>query len=331
MKKETPPYVVRLRGTLYFKRRGWTTRRFVAQELGPDFYAEYTTILNGVAPQPKAFMVSGLISAYYKSNKYQALKPRTQADYQKHLRRFKGNAADVMVRSIKTKHVIAWRDQLVKSDGAHYANYFVRVLRILFKFAGQIGEIDGGFNPATGVEAVRYAKRTPKPWTPELIQAARDSRPYSDKTRLLFELLYCTGQRIGDVLCMKWSDIHGDAIDVSQNKTAAALTIPMHHDLKECLKRADRLGETILTAHGKDTPYAYRSAAQAMQKLRGEIGAEEHTIHDIRHTVASEIGADGDDSDVMSITGHTTSAMVQHYAGAARQKARAAKVQKRRE
>lgn len=55
-----------------------------------------------------------------------------------------------------------------------------------------------------------------------------------------------------------------------------------------------------------------------------------HTIHAIRHTIASEIGASGDDADVMAITGHTTSVMVQHYAGAAPQRARAEKVQKGR-
>lgn len=52
-----------------------------------------------------------------------------------------------------------------------------------------------------------------------------------------------------------------------------------------------------------------------MMKLRKEIGAEAYNIHAIRHTVASEIGEAGDDADVMSITGHTTAAMVRHYAG----------------
>jgi len=330
VKKETPPYVVRLRGVLYFKRRGWPTIRFTNQDLSAAFHAEYARILNGTAPKPKAFMVKGLIAAYYESQNFQRLKPRTQADYRKYLMRFERNAGDIEVKSIQKKHVIAWRDQLATSDSAHYANYFVRVLRILFFYAGDIGELATSDNPAVKVSEVKYQKAKPKPWPQELIDAARAARPHGDKTRLLFEMLYCTGQRIGDVLKARWSDIQGGSIAVSQGKTDADLLLPIMDDLKECLRRADRAGDTILTAHGKNSPLAYRSAAQAMMKLRKEIGAEEYTIHAIRHTVASEIGAAGDDADVMSITGHTTSAMVRHYAGAARQKARAEKVQKGR-
>jgi integrase len=330
VKKDTPPYVVRLRGVLYFKRRGGPTLRFQNQDLGAQFHAEYARILNGTAPRPKAFIVKGLIAAYYLSDKFAELKPRTQSDYRKFLIRFEKNAGEIEVKSIRRKHVIAWRDQLAKSDSRHYANYFVRVLRVLFRYAGDIDELPVSENPAKDVSELKYEKQKPQPWPQDLIDAARAARPHDDPTRLMFELLYCTGQRIGDVLAMKWTDIRGDAIHVSQSKTGADLVIPLTDDLQECLRRADRRGDTILTARRKTTPLAYRGAADQMMKLRKEIGAEAHNIHAIRHTVASEIGASGTDDDVMSITGHTTSAMVRHYAGAARQKARAEKAQKGR-
>lgn len=328
MKKDTPAYVVRLKGVLYFKRRGWPTVRFKNQDLSPAFYAEYTKILNGVAPQPKAFMVKGLIAAYLKSQKFEGLKPRTKADYQKFLSRLETNAGEIAVNSIERKHVIAWRDQLAKSETPHYSNYFVRVLRILLEYGIDIGEL--AQNPAKGVTAVKYEKQTREPWPRALIQAAREARPHEDRTRLLFEMLYCTGQRIGDVLSARWDDIRGDRIEVRQNKTGAALSLPMTDDLQECLRQAKREGETILTAHNKVTPWSYRGAADAMMKLRKEIGAEAHDIHAIRHTVASEIGAVGSDDEIMAVTGHTTSGMVRHYAGRARQQARAKAAQDKR-
>lgn len=232
MKKDTPRYVVRLRGVLYFKRRGWPTVRFQNQDLGAQFHAEYARILNGTAPQPKAFIIKGLIASYYKSQKYAGLKERTQKDYRKFLIRFESNAGNIGVKEIRRKHVIAWRDQLAKSDGAHYANYFVRVLRILFSYAIDIDELAPDQNPAKGVSAVKYQKQTPKPWPREKIDAARAARGAEDRTRLLFELLYCTGQRIGDVLALKWTDIRGDALHVTQNKTGAALVIPITVDLQ---------------------------------------------------------------------------------------------------
>jgi len=332
VKRDLPSYVVRLKGVLYFKRRGWPTRRFVTQEVGNDFYAEYARILKGTAPVPKGNIIKGLTTAYYRSENYRRLAPRTQKDYIKYLSRFERNAGEVPVKTIRRKHVISWRDELVKSDGAHYANYFVRVLRILFEYGIDIGEIPEGQNPAKGVSVVKYDKIKPKPWPREMIHAARAARDHGDRTRLLFELLYCTGQRIGDVLAMRWQDVRGDAIDVAQNKTGAELLLPLTDDLRECLRRAERTGETILTAYRKDTPWAYRGAADAMMKLRKEIGAEAYNIHAIRHTVASEIAAgEGDDDEIMAVTGHTTKGMVAHYAGSARQKVRAAKALKRRE
>jgi len=149
MKKDTPRYVVRLRGVLYFKRRGWPTRRFQAQEIGPTFYAEYAQILNGTAPKPKAFLVKGLITSYYKSNKYQSLKPRTQKDYHEFLSLFERNAGEHAVAQIERKHIIAWRDQLVEAKSAHFANYWVRVIRLLLEYGIDIGEISE--NPAKGV------------------------------------------------------------------------------------------------------------------------------------------------------------------------------------
>lgn len=328
MKSDLPPYVVRLKGALYFKRRGWPTRKFKTQELNPAFWAEYATIQNGTAPQPKAFMVKGLIAAYYRSSKFETLKPRTKKDYIKFLNRIETNAGNTPVKQIKRKNVIVWRDQLVKSESPHYANYWLRVLRILLEYAIDVGEVER--NAAKGVSEVRYNKEKREPWPRELIAAARSARPHEDKTRLLFELLYCSGQRIGDVLTMKWADVRGNSLCVAQNKTGAALLIPISDELKACLKLAKRDGDTILTARRKTTPYTYRSAAQAMMKLRKEIGAEAHDIHSIRHTVASEIGAAGSDDEIAAITGHSTKAMLELYAGAARQEARAKTAQKKR-
>lgn len=328
MKRDRPAYVVSIKGVLYFKRRGWPTRKFENQEIGKDFFTEYATILNGTAPVPKAFLVKGLIAAYWKSAKSQALAPRTREDYGKFLTRLETNAGDLPLKSIERKHVIAWRDQLAEKHSPHFANYFVRVLRILLEYGVDVGELDA--NAAKGVGAVKYKKEKPQPWPKELIKAARKARPHNDRTRLLFELLYCTGQRIGDVLAMEWKDIVGGAVRVSQSKTGADLMIPITDDLRACLRLAERSGDTILTAYRKATPWAYRGAADAMMKLRKEIGAEAYTIHGIRHTVASEIGAAGSDDEIAAITGHTTKAMIAHYAGAARQEARAKKAQKRR-
>ena len=328
MKRDLPSYVVRLRGVLYFKRRGWPTHKFEAQELGPAFYAEYTAILNHVAPAPVSSSVSGLIDRYMSSPDFEAKKPRTRADYTKFLNRLRENAGDIPVKSIERKHVAAWRNQLAQSNSAHYANYFVRVLSLLLEFGCEHGILDA--NPAKGTKSLKYEKQKREPWPKGMIEAARAARPHGDRIRLLFELLYDTGQRVGDVLSMEWADIRGGKIKVVQNKTSTPLFLPIGKHLQECQRFAERRGATILTAHMKDTPWSYRGAHDAMMKLRREIGAEKYDIHAIRHTVASELGAVTSDEEAMAVTGHQSASMFAHYAGQARQVARAERAQNKR-
>ena len=333
MKRNLPPYVVRLKGVLYFKRQGWPTQRFENQELGDSFWAEYARILNVKRAPPKAFLVRGLIDHYTRSLHFRDnLADRTKKDYLKYLSRFEKNAGAVPVATIERKHIIAWRDQLAEKKTPHFANYWVRVVRLLLEYAVDQGEIK--VNPAAGVKAIKYDKKQAQPWPQELIEKARKARPHAHKTRLLFELLYCTGQRIGDVLAAEWKDIQGPMIAVNQNKTGAALLLPITDDLAQCLRLAPRHNgvTTILAnAQGKNA-WSYRAAHDAMMKLRNEIGAEAHGFHDIRHTVASEIvEAGGTDEEGMAMTGHTTKKMFAHYSATTRQKTRAQRAQNARE
>jgi len=66
--------------------------------------------------------------------------------------------------------------------------------------------------------------------------------------------------------------------------------------------------------------------------VRKKIGAEGCDIHSLRYTTAAELAALGlSDEVIMSITGHSTVAMVARYAGPARQRQRAQQAQERRD
>ncbi|WP_368187156.1 tyrosine-type recombinase/integrase [Aestuariibius sp. HNIBRBA575] len=331
MKRDLPAYVVRLKGVLYFKRRGWKTYRFQNQILNDGFWAEYARTLNGVEIKPTVFLVRDLIARYYDSPKFKNLADRSRKDYIKYLDVFGKNAGAVGVSSIKRKNIIAWRDQLAVKHTPHFANYWLRVVRPLFEFAIDLDALSS--NPAKGIPSLKYQKREAKPWPLELIQKAREARPSGDRTRLLFELLYCTGQRIGDVLDAEWTDIQGSRISVRQNKTGTPLVLPITEELAKCLREAKRYNEvpTILANYQGKGKWSYRGAHDAVMKLRKEIGAQDHAIHDIRHTVASEIvAAGGGDEEGMAITGHKTPKMFAHYSKATRQITRAENAQKRR-
>ncbi len=91
--------------------------------------------------------------------------------------------------------------------------------------------------------------------------------------------------------------------------------------------RHDRFGCDIGRDRDQDagtSSWSYRGAADAMMKLRREVGAEAYDIHSLRYTATAELARVGlDDDQIMAITGHKTHRMVQLYAGAERQKTRA--------
>ena len=160
-----------------------------------------------------------------------------------------------------------------------------------------------------------------KSWPVDLIETYRQKA--DGRALLIFELCLGTGQRIGDVRKMRWSDIEEGGINVRQGKTGKDLWIPFTSQLAAVLDQTPRTGLFILS-QSDSQPVSYLAAAFAVMKVRKEIGAQEYDIHALRHTTASELAALGLSDDlIMAITGHTSRASVVRYAGAARQKARA--------
>ena len=100
--------------------------------------------------------------------------------------------------------------------------------------------------------------------------------------------------------------------------------------MTELLEQTPREGLTILTGpHGR--PLSYRQAAHAVMQVRRQIGAEAYDLHGLRHAAAHELAELGcSDELIQAVTGHASRAMVAHYAGAARQRARAKEAQSRR-
>ena len=67
---------------------------------------------------------------------------------------------------------------------------------------------------------------------------------------LLFEMSLATGQRMGDILDMKWTDIRPIdctvGVDLVQNKTGKALWIPLRESLVTLLATTKRRNKYIL-------------------------------------------------------------------------------------
>lgn len=326
MKRGLPAHVYDKKGTLYFQRRGWPTTRIKSQPGTADFALEYAALLNGarLAPAAGGRTFGALVSDYERSQRYRKLAPRTAKDYDKVLLWVREKLGPLPVERMQRKDVIRARD--ANAETFRFANYIVQVLRILFEHAHDIGWTET--NPAKGVSLLKSNRPPREAWPEDKIQAFREVA--TGHTLLVFELCLGTGQRIGDVLRMRWSDIDENGIHVTQGKTGARLWIPLSRRLRDVLSDTPIVGVTIC-AHGMGRPMAYNTAAKRIMAVRKEIAAEAYDIHGLRHTTAAELAKAGcSDELIAAVTGHTTQAMVRRYSGPTRQKVRAIEAQERR-
>lgn len=329
MKKELPAYCYYRQGGryIYYERRGEKGVRMISEPGTPQFAAEYARLMQGVQPLPKTRDFKSLVRSYFASDRYRKLSPRTAQDYDKILKWVVDTLGPLPVEGLQRKDVIRARD--ANAETVRFANYIVQILRILMEHAIDKGWRKEGTNPAKGVSLLKSEGKEREPWPDHLIAKYRATG--AGRALLIFELCIGTGQRIGDVLKMRWADIEDGGIHIKQNKTKTRLWVPLTPHLKAVLDTTPRVGLTICAWGKNGKPTSYRGAADLVMAVRKLIGAEDYDIHSLRYTTAAELGEAGaDDSLIQSVLGHQTVAMAAKYAGPSRQRARAQKAQSMR-
>lgn len=309
MKRTLPAYVYAKgkRGYLYFCRWGKTVRMHERPGTA-EFAAEYALLMRGRPPAPKR-TVGGLVQRY-KTDRFPALAANTRRSYVRHLDFFVDKIGGSDPATIRPVHVVEMRDAL--RDKPTDASRKIGALSSLLAYGVEIGWLDS--NPVKGIRGLPGTRAKREPWPAAKIEAFRAAA--DDRQRLIFELLLGTGQRIGDVLQMRWSDTDADGIYVRQEKTGKALYIPFTPQLRAELARVRRTGETIV-AQDNGKLVGYSLAWRDFMALRKAIGAEAWDFHCLRYTAACEIAAlpGMTREHVAALTGHRALEMVDHYAG----------------
>ena len=327
MKRNLPAYCYAKgkRGYVYFIRRGCKPVRMHAQPGTAEFAAEYALAMKGRGVVPKGRDFSALIKHYKSGPKWAKLAPRTKQDYDKVLAFIADRIGDIDPAKVQRRHIIAWQSE--NAETLRFANYLVQIIRILMEQAITLGWRE--INPAKRVEMLKGDKAAPKHWPADMVKAYRAEA--TGQALLIFELCLGTGQRIGDVLRMRWNHIEADGIHVTQGKTGKVLWVALTRQLRAALDATPKTGLTILT-NPQGKPLPYKTAQGLVMKVRKRIGAEAYSIHGLRHTAASELAAVGcTDEEIMSLTGHSNSRTVAHYTEGTRQRARAESLRDKRD
>jgi len=293
----------------------------------PEFWDHYNRLLKGRDPIAVKRNFEALILSYFESDAYKKLKPRTQADYRKYISHIRVIWGEKDPQKIETHHIY----ELHRANAQRWrqANYLVQVMVVLMNHARLIGFLKKEHgNPARGIPLFKQQSEGWEPWPDDV--RGEFEKAATSRARLVYELCLGTGQRIGDVLKIRWSHIEGGAYDFTQGKTDKPLWIPLTDRLEAFLESVERKGLTVIT--DKDgRPVSYRTVAEEMRKVKAKMehpDAANYVTHGLRKNATIELYQSGcDDEMVRAVTGHSGVEMLKKYGGMVRQRELATRAQ----
>lgn len=265
----------------------------------PDFgtrYASYLAVRTKRANMSKMVTFLELAAKYQRSTKYLNRAQGTQRTYLPYIIRMIDMFNDWAAADIDRADIRALLAEL--QPGAQIMQ--LAVAKNIFGFGVNNDLIEG--NPTKDIK-IDHESAPHEPWPEAVIEKA-----LLGPARLPVALLYFTGQRIGDVCKMRWSDIDDGVITVVQQKTGKELYVPLHGTLSAILAETPRSLTTIVcNAIGK--PYSPSALRKVLRKHVGD-----YVPHGLRkNAVNALLEAGCSAAMVSSITGQTMQ-IVEQYA-----------------
>ncbi len=315
------PYLnpVKAKGVIYWYYRRDGLRQRVAGRAGtPEFLENYNRIHAAFEAEPRSGAAPGtfasLIADYLSSPEYMELGDRAKKEYRWYLDRMRERFGHLSYRSMSRRVVIAYRDSMAATPSK--SNHAVKVLALLFNYA-----IDRELvktNPATRVKKLKTGDGW-QPWPDAALERFHEQG--RGPARTAFMLALYTGQRKGDVIGMRWSDITGDGcIRVKQSKTGAELFIPIHPTLAAELARVEKRGLAIV-GQSDGRPYTASGFTDVFAHEKARLGLAGVVFHGLRkNAVVALYEAECTPQQIQAITGHASLEMVAHYGKGANQK-----------
>jgi len=271
--------------------------------------------------------------SYFESREFKGLAPRTQSDYQKYIAHILDIWGDKDPRLVERHNV--YQLHAANADRWRAADYLVQVLVVLFKHASYSGILKKDQeNPARGIPLFKTGQGDGwEPWPDD----AREEfeRIATPRARLVYELCIGSGQRIGDVLEMRWSDLQDGALKIKQGKTDKPLYLALTARLKAVLDATPRTGKTIITGTDGISAASYFAVTNEMLEVRRKMkhpAADKCVTHGLRKNATIEFYLSGaDDEMVKAVTGHSGVEMLKKYGGMIRQRELAKRAQAARD
>lgn len=286
--------------TAHGKKRMWTKLSLIKDGLP----AVYGALAKALAQDAVDSRVPGLISKWERD-----VMPRhaakTQADDMRMGRIIAESFAEFAVDEVEPPDVAEFLRPLRGKPRTH--NGLRAHLGELMRFAIELGLRPAGSNPVTDVPTMRVKART-RYITDSELRRIKIAAHYGDdglRTRsgpmlcALIDMAYLTGQRIGDLLALEWSQIKDSGIlfrpAKTQDSTGASVLINWTPRLRDVIGRLKELRkarrsfapQVFTTQDGK--AYSYWGASSAWKRAVKRAGVAGVHFHDIRAKALTDV------------------------------------------
>lgn len=216
------------------------------------------------------------------------LEPRTQKDYRRHLLILRKHFGAMLPNDLQPRDVGQFLDV---QTGKIHRNRIVAVLSaVCTKAVGRWYVMDR--NPCQNVE------RNPSKPRDRLVTDAEFAAVYKlhgPRMQIAMDLALLTGQRQGDLVRLKWSQVTPQGIEFKQGKTGKRLLVEMSPALLAVLERArgllPHLPREYVLRRRDGRPYAengFRAIWQRAMRKYKKSGHEGFTFHDLRAKSGSD-------------------------------------------
>lgn len=236
--------------------------------------------------------------------------PKTHKEYKRLGEKLKKVLAEFSPNQVKPHHV----QQIVAHESKKHptqANRMRQFLSAVFTYGATVlGVCDR--NPCRDTKGVPVKKRdryiTDKEFS-DVKNAANEA------IRCIMDFCYFTGQRIGDVLKVRLSDITDDGVYFEQGKTGKKLIVEMTPELRAVVDQAKGLhgkvsGLTLFQARG-GKPYSYFGVSAMFRRACEKAKIQDFHIHDIRAKALTDLDRQG--GNAQTLGGHLSRTTTERY------------------
>lgn len=300
--RHLPPCVYEKHGAFWYVKAGKWTRIGSTLVEALEAYA-------GLVKPSEGGMDKLIDEALAHHVKVESLSKNTQKQYRGAAEILKRKLVEFSPTTLKPKHVAALKAAMAETP--NMANRVLSVLRTIFSYAVEWQLVDS--NPCIGIKRHAEDNRERLITDAEWWAIHKAAGP---RLQVIMELQQLTGQRIGDVLKIRRSQVSEAGIRFKQQKTGKELLVAMTPDMRLTLARAEALSAgkppalTLLRGRYNGAP-DYRSVLRQWHDACTAAKIEDALPNDGRAKAATD--ADDAGQNATALLGHSSPAMTRRY------------------